>query len=78
MTQAVKNPLRDSYLSFDDVLVIVQLADMATAALERKDAAQVDAALRKIISLRAKYANVRQFVDTITKRRSLGPDVHLP
>jgi hypothetical protein len=78
MTHAVKNPLKESYLSFDDVLVIVQLADIAAAALERKDTAQLDAALRKITSLRKKYANVRQFVDTISKRRSLGPDVHLP
>lgn len=78
MTQTVKYPLRDSYLSFDDILVIVQLADMATAALERNDMAQLDAALRKITSLRMKYATVRKLVDTISKRRTLGPDVHLP
>jgi hypothetical protein len=72
MTQHVVSPLRGSYLSVDDLLVIVQLVDMATTAFERRDPVQLDAALKRITGLRTKYSKVRQLIETLSKRRSLG------
>ena len=77
MTMNSNDSLEGSYLSADDIYILVQLTDMAVTALERKDFAQLDLALSRISSLRNNYSKVRSLVGTLSKRRSLGPGVHL-
>ncbi len=72
---AASCPLRGSYLSADDIYTLLQLTDMAVAALERKDFVQVDAALNRICSLRRRYGDMRRLVDSLSRRRSLSPVV---
>ena len=60
-------------LSFDDMCILLQLVDMATSALDRHDFPQLDTILRKISVLRARNMQTRALVDTLSRRRGLGP-----
>jgi hypothetical protein len=65
--------LESTYLSFDDVCILLQLADMATTALDRRDFSQLDVILKRISDLRERYARTRLLIDTLSRRRGIGP-----
>ncbi|MDI6718342.1 MAG: hypothetical protein QMD46_01840 [Methanomicrobiales archaeon] len=70
---AAPYPLPGSYLSAADLYTLLQLTDMAVAALERQDFVQLDAALTRICGIRRRYGDVRRLVDSLSRRRSITP-----
>ncbi|MDD1675011.1 MAG: hypothetical protein LUQ13_05135 [Methanomicrobiales archaeon] len=66
-------PSESISLSFDDMCLLLQLVDMATSALDSHDFVQLDTVLRKIRILRARNMQTRILVDTLSRRRGLGP-----
>jgi len=70
---AKSHPSESISLSFDDMCLLLQLVDMATCALDSHDFVQLDTVLRKIRILRARNMETRTLIDTLSRRRGLGP-----
>jgi hypothetical protein len=65
--------IESTSIPFDDVCLMLQLIDMATSALDRQDRPQLEMIFRRINELRNRTRQTRILVDTLSRRRGLGP-----
>jgi hypothetical protein len=65
--------IESTSMSFDNVCLMLQLIDMATYARDQQDRPQLDMIFQRINDLRNRTRQTRILVDTLSRRRGLGP-----